>query len=109
MNKHLKHFLVSTFLVGSTCHAAPDLAATRDLLAKNACLGCHAIGSRLVGPGFKEVAAKYQGMEAARLAASIRAGGQGKWGALEMPTQKQLSEADSLTLAEWVLAGSPQP
>lgn len=108
MKKHFKHLFLITFLMGGSCIAAPDPVTIQDLLAKNACLGCHAISSRLVGPGFKEVVARYPGMEVARLAASIRSGGQGKWGALEMPAQKQLSEADSLSLAEWVLAGSPQ-
>lgn len=62
---------------------------------------------RLVGPSYREVAAKYQGMDAVNLALSIKAGGKGKWGPIEMPPQPGLSEGDAKLLADWVLAGGP--
>jgi cytochrome c len=96
------------FFMGNTAHAEPDAATARALASKNACMGCHAVGMRVVGPSFSEVAARYQGKEAAQLAGSIRSGGKGKWGAMEMPAQPALSESDALVLAEWILAGSPQ-
>jgi cytochrome c len=75
------------------------------LLGTHACVACHAVDKRVVGPSFREVAAKYAGDAAApaRLAAKIRSGGQGVWGNVPMPPNAGLSEADASTLAGWVL------
>ncbi len=72
--------------------------------AKN-CLGCHAVERKVVGPAFKDVAAKYAGDTgaAAHLAAKIRRGGSGVWGAVPMPANEQVSEEEAKQLAEWVL------
>ena len=79
--------------------------ANEALARKNDCLGCHAVAVKLVGPAFKDVAAKYEGQSdaAERLAESIRNGSVGKWGDLPMPAHPKLSAADSKKLAEWVL------
>ena len=63
------------------------------------------VDKRVVGPSFREVAARYTGDAGAtqRLAAKIRAGGQGVWGNVPMPPNAGLSEADAQTLASWVL------
>jgi cytochrome c551/c552 len=76
------------------------------LLAAHACNGCHALEQRVVGPSFKEVAGKYAGDTdaAQRLAAKIRAGGQGVWGAVPMPPNPGLSDAELKALVRWVLA-----
>ena len=76
------------------------------LLASNTCLACHAIESKLVGPSFRDVAARYRGDEhvSSRLADSIRAGGTGKWGQAAMPPMSALSAAQARALAEFVLA-----
>ncbi len=78
------------------------------LAQKNACMACHSVERKLVGPAYQEVAKKYAGHKdaAAQLADSIRKGGSGKWGSVPMPAQPALSEADAKILAEWVLAGS---
>jgi len=75
------------------------------LLGTHACSACHALDKRVVGPSFKEVAARYAGdaRAAERLAAKIRLGGQGAWGATPMPPNASLSESDAKTLAGWVL------
>lgn len=95
-------------LLASACaSAAVDVAKAKDLAAKNACLGCHAIATRILGPSYKEVAARYEkdkSVTAVTLGERIRAGGKGKWGAIEMPAQTGLSEADSQILAEWILS-----
>jgi cytochrome c len=82
--------------------------ANMDLAQKNACMSCHAVAKKLVGPSYNDVAKKYAGQKdaAATLAQSIKAGGAGKWGPVPMPSQPGLSEADALTLANWVLAGA---
>ena len=79
--------------------------ANEALARKNDCLGCHAVAVKLVGPAFKDVAAKYEGQSdaAEQLAQSIRNGSVGKWGDLPMPAHPKLSAADAKKLAEWVL------
>lgn len=76
------------------------------LLNANACLGCHTADKPLVGPAFREVAARYRGdpAAAARLAQKVKAGGQGVWGQVPMPPNPGLSDADAKLLVDWVLA-----
>lgn len=82
--------------------------ASADLAKKNACMSCHAVDRKLVGPSYQDVAKKYAGQKdaVANLASSIKAGGAGKWGPVPMPAQSALSEADAKTLAAWILAGA---
>ena len=79
--------------------------ATEALARKNDCMGCHAVATKLVGPAYKDVAAKYAGQADAQdmLVQSIRNGSVGKWGDLPMPAHPKLSEADAKKLAAWVL------
>jgi cytochrome c len=89
--------------------AAPLSAhANLDLAKKNACMACHAVDKKLVGPSYQDVAKKYDGQKDAAdaLAASIKRGGSGKWGPIPMPAQAALSDADARTLATWVLGGA---
>ena len=81
-------------------HANADLAK-----AKN-CLACHTTDKKLVGPAYKDVAAKYASNKAAAetaLAKKIREGGVGAWGQVPMPANPQVNAAEALTLAKWVL------
>ena len=90
---------------------SPDtLAAGGDdpvqkLLNANACNGCHAVDKRVVGPSFREVAAKYAGDRSApaRLMSKIRGGGQGAWGQVPMPPNPGLPDAELQRIAAWVL------
>jgi cytochrome c551/c552 len=77
----------------------------QELMTANACLGCHALEERVVGPSFKEVAARYAAdPEAAqRLQAKIRDGGQGAWGQVPMPPNPGLADAELEKLVGWVL------
>ena len=87
----------------------PVIASADQALAqKNACLACHAVDKKLVGPAFQDVAKKYasQADAQAYLAKSIKAGGSGKWGPVPMPAQAALSDADAASLAAWILKGS---
>ncbi len=78
-------------------------AVVMPLLQKNACVGCHAMDSKLVGPSFKDVAGKYKGRADAvnYLAGKIRSGGQGVWGSMPMPPQT-LNDAEATQLAQWL-------
>lgn len=88
--------------------AAMPAQANLPLAQKNSCTACHAADKKLVGPAYQDVAKKYAGQKdaVAQLADSIRKGGSGKWGAVPMPAQANLNEADAKTLAEWVLGGA---
>ena len=74
------------------------------------CLGCHAVDRKVVGPAFRDVAAKYAGdtVAAARLAAKIQAGGAGVWGPVPMPANEQVSDTEAAQLAAWVLSQKAQ-
>jgi len=88
--------------------AAADANASEALARKYGCLGCHAIATMLVGPAYRDVAAKYAGQADAlqTLEKNIRQGGSGKWGDVPMPPQPQLSEADAHRLAAWIAGGA---
>ncbi len=95
-------------LIGAAVLVSAPAFASKDLAQKNACLACHAVDKKLVGPSYQSIAAKYAGQKDAEamLTASIKKGGSGKWGPIPMPAQAALSEADAKTLAAWVLAGA---
>lgn len=75
------------------------------LLNANACVACHTLDKRVVGPSFKEVAAKFAGDRgaAALLAKKIKEGGAGNWGNVPMPPHPQLSDADLDRIVGWIL------
>ena len=85
--------------------SAPAFADQALATAKN-CMACHAVDKKLVGPSYKEVAAKYAKDKGAadKLAAKILKGGSGVWGAVPMPANTQVSEAEAKKLAAWVLS-----
>lgn len=84
--------------LGSTL-ASPELAKARN------CLACHAADKKLIGPAFKDVAARYRSDPGApaRLALKVRKGGGGVWGNAVMPSNPQLSEAEAQQLVTWIL------
>ena len=79
--------------------------ASADLAQKKACMACHAVDKKLVGPAYKDVAAKYAGQKdaAAKLADKIQKGGSGVWGAVPMPANPGVNAAEAKQLADWVL------
>lgn len=87
-------------LVSNAAMANADLAK-----AKN-CLACHAVANKLVGPAFKDVAAKYAGQKDAedKLAQKVLKGSSGVWGTTPMPANTQVNEAEARTLVKWVLS-----
>lgn len=89
-------------LLGSTA-AFADAGA--DLAKAKNCLACHAVDKKLVGPSYKDVAAKYKGDKKAAdaLAATIKAGGSGKWGPVPMPPNN-VTDDEAKKLASWVLS-----
>jgi cytochrome c len=86
---------------------APAIRASEALSKKHACSACHHLAQSGVGPSWSAIAAKYSegGYTAEQMAAGIRAGGSGKWGRVPMPAQPQVTPADRLALANWILQG----
>jgi cytochrome c len=86
--------------------AAAPAFAQADLAQKKNCMACHAIDKKLVGPAYKDVAAKYAGQKDAvdKLAQKVMKGGAGVWGAVPMPANPQVSEAEAKQLVQWVLS-----
>lgn len=84
--------------------AAPALADAELAKAKN-CMACHAVDKKLIGPAYKDVAAKYANDKdaAAKLAGKIRGGGVGVWGQIPMPANPTVSADEGAKLAAWVL------
>ena len=80
----------------------PDIA---ELAKRKACLSCHAIDKRIVGPAFREVAAKYRGESGieTKLVEKLRRGGSGAWGPVPMPPNPDLAQSDAAALIHWVL------
>jgi cytochrome c len=76
------------------------------LARRHACVACHAVGQRTVGPSFREIAGKYrQTAEAATaLVGRMKSGGVGAWGSVPMPPQAHVSEGDLRAIAQWILA-----
>ena len=91
--------------------AQPAVAASGGLVIArtNACMGCHAVDRKLVGPSFKDIAARYRSDPGAqkKLQGKVRNGGAGVWGTIPMPSHPGMSDADIRTVVQWVLAGAP--
>ena len=100
MKRSLMLVTMLAALASSSAMANADLAK-----AKN-CMACHAVATKLVGPAYKDVAAKYAGQKDAenKLVAKVLKGGSGAWGAVPMPANPQVSEAEAHTLVKWILA-----
>jgi cytochrome c len=99
----MKRILIA--IAATTLLAAPAMADMALAKSKN-CMACHAVDRKLVGPSYKDVAAKYASDAAAadKLAAKIMKGGSGVWGAIPMPANPQVSAAEANILAAWVLS-----
>jgi cytochrome c len=80
--------------------------ANADLAQKKNCMACHAIDKKLVGPAYKDVAAKYAGQKDAvdKLAQKVIKGGAGVWGPVPMPANTTITEAEAKQLVQWILS-----
>ena len=109
--QHLKSFLLTTlFLLCSlNAKASNDDTKAAVLAKQNACLGCHEVDKKIVGPGFQAVAKKYANDPGAIvfLKNKILKGGSGSWGVVPMPANAKLSDADASLLSSWILRGAP--
>jgi cytochrome c len=93
------------FLVLLAGYSSAALANAELAKAKN-CMACHAVDKKVVGPAYKDVAAKYAGQKDAedKLVQKVIKGSKGVWGEIPMPPNANVSEAEARTLVKWVLS-----
>ena len=100
----MKHALIAAALTAAAL--TPAMAQDAKALAQSKnCMACHAIDKKLVGPAFKDIAAKYAGQKDAtdKLAVKVTKGSSGAWGPVPMPANPQVSDAEAKTLTAWIL------
>ena len=100
MKRSLLVCLIAGAMVSNVALANADLAKSKN------CLACHAMANKVVGPSYKDIAAKYAGQKDAedKLVQKVIKGGSGVWGAVPMPANPQVSEAEARTLVKWILS-----
>jgi len=81
-------------------------AAQEELAKKHNCLACHSVDKKVVGPAYKDVAAKYRGDKTAeaKLVDKVKKGGVGVWGQVPMPPNATVPDADVKALVKWILS-----
>ena len=106
MNKLMMTAASAALLLMSGMASADDQTAAMALAQKNACLSCHGVDKKIVGPAYKDVAKKYAGDKGAkaRLMTKVKAGGKGVWGEIPMPPNPQVSAADLDKIVTWILS-----
>ena len=97
------YLAIAVAVLGFTASPAHADMATAD---KNACLNCHAMAKKVVGPAFKDIAIKYRGKSDAEtyLAQKIALGSSGVWGAVPMPGMPQVPPAEVKAMVQWILS-----
>lgn len=98
-----RSWLVGLLLAAGVSNVA---MANADLAKAKNCIACHSVQNKVVGPAFKDVAAKYAGQKGAedKLVQKVLKGGSGSWGPVPMPPNTQVSEAEAHTLVKWILS-----
>ncbi|MBV2181315.1 MAG: c-type cytochrome [Castellaniella sp.] len=95
-----------TLVTVNVAMAAGTASGGLALAGQRQCLGCHQVETRRVGPPFQAIAQRFHEQPGAadHLARVMRQGSSGQWGAIPMPAQPRLSDADALRLAHWILS-----
>jgi cytochrome c len=89
----------------TACMISAPAWANQELAQKKNCMACHAVNQKVIGPSYKDVATKYAGQSdaVAKLVPKVMKGGSGVWGAVPMPANPQVSEAEAKQLVLWIL------
>ena len=101
----MKSVLISALVAAGVMVSAPAFAS-KELATKSACLACHTVDKKLVGPAYQDIAKKYKASDEAMLVAKVKAGGKGVWGQIPMPPNPGVKDEDIKTLVKWILAGA---
>lgn len=103
-------YTASRFAAVALCAVVASSAAmaSQQLHVKSGCVACHFVDKKLIGPSYKDIAAKYKGRADAvpYLSQRVRKGGPGNWGVIAMAPNdvKKLNDADLKALLNWILA-----
>ena len=102
----MKKLLAMTLTAFAAFAASTPAMADLKLATDKNCMSCHSVEKKVVGPGYKDIAAKYAGQKDAveMLAGKIQKGGAGVWGPIPMPANAQVSAAEGKILAAWVMS-----
>ncbi len=102
---NLRTKLLSALVTAFAVTAAAPALAQADLAQKKNCMACHSVEKKVLGPGFKEIAAKYTGQKDAvdKLSVKVVKGGSGVWGNIPMPANTQVTDAEAKLLVGWIL------
>lgn len=94
------------FISAALLTSAGNALASEALAKKHGCLACHAVDKKVLGPAYKDVAAKYKGDAgaAARLEGKIKNGSSGTWGQIPMPANASVPDGDVKALVKWILS-----
>ena len=94
------------FAIAATAALCTPVHADLALATAKNCMACHTVAKKLVGPSYKEVAEKYAGQKDAvdKLAVKVTKGGSGVWGAVPMPANPQVTDAEAKKLMAWILS-----
>jgi len=104
MKRHWIALAVGVCLAGGA-HAALDNAAAEAMMKKDGCAACHEVDKKVIGPAFRDVAAKYKDDKdaPAKLRDKVKKGGTHVWGEAAMPPNVLASDADIKDLVDWIL------
>lgn len=100
--------IIATALIAAGVMVSAPAMADMALAKKSNCMSCHQVDKKMVGPAYKDVAAKYKGDAGAAkmLAEKVKKGGKGTWGPIPMPPNAAVKDADIEKLVKWILAGA---
>ena len=102
----MKKFLLVAALGALSVPAfAVNAAAAMDLAKKNACMACHGVDKKIVGPAWKDIGKKYAGdpTAEAQLIAKVKKGSKDVWGPIPMPPNATVKDADIKTMVQYIL------
>jgi cytochrome c len=102
----MKKLIIVTLTTLAAISVSTSAMADLKLATDKNCIGCHSVDKKLVGPGYKDIAAKYATQKDAvdYLAGKISKGGANVWGPIPMPANPQVNAAEAKTLATWVMS-----
>ena len=101
----MKRYTLACAVAVAAAFALPA-SANEKLAQSSGCMTCHGVDKKVIGPAFKDVAAKYKGNKSAEadLIKKVKAGTKGNWGDIPMPPNGQVKDEDVKTLVQWVLS-----
>jgi cytochrome c len=99
----MKFLFAVLFALGTI--AAGNATASEKLAQSSGCMTCHSVDRKVIGPGYKEIAAKYRNDKGAEanLVKKVKAGGSGVWGSTPMPPNAHVKEDDIKAIVTWIL------